>query len=85
MSHITPSELKQLQDVSNLVQSLELKFGSKALELEMLVDQIKLIEHELDAIKENFRSAKESNDKMIQVLIEKYGNCTINLETGKIN
>lgn len=85
MSHITPSELKELQDISNLVQSLELKFGSKALELEMLIDQIQPIGDEMKIIKDNFKSAKESNDKMIQQLIEKYGNCTINLETGKIN
>lgn len=85
MSYITEAELKELKEITNLVNSFELEYGSKTIQIQLHNDEIKLLESEAKTIFEQYKSAKELNDKLIQKLIETYGNCQINLDTGQIS
>ena len=71
----TEEELKQVQDIQRSYQSVQNQFG------QLKMAQIRLDEQEID-LENSLKSIQEEEKKFLDGITEKYGQGTLNQETG---
>ncbi len=76
-STLTPEEMNELKQLGNLSQELIVKFGQNEYQFQILDSQKE------ELIKE-FESLKIKESQFIQSIQNKYGQVSINTETGEI-
>jgi regulator of replication initiation timing len=77
IKQLTEEEIQSLRDLSFRQSNLINALGQ-------LEYQITLLENNKSALKERIQGLEEENKTLGQALTEKYGNGSLNLETGEI-
>ena len=71
----TEEELKQVQNIQNSYQNIQIQFG------QLKVAQIRLNNQEVD-LEEAFKQVQSEEKKFLDGITDKYGQGTLNPETG---
>lgn len=71
----TEEEIKQVQDIQDSYVSTQNKFG------QLKMAQLKLDEQEVE-LEESLKSIQDGEKKFLEVIAEKYGQGSLNPETG---
>ena len=71
----TEEELKQVQDIQRSYQNVQNQFG------QLKMAQIRLDEQEID-LENSLKSIQEEEKKFLEGITEKYGEGSLNSETG---
>ena len=74
---LTEEEINNLKQLNTSTQELIVKFGQIEYQLQLILDQKKKLNTELELLKEREKSYS-------QIIHAKYGTININIETGEI-
>ena len=78
----TEEELKQVQDIQLSYADVTNKFGQLSLAKLRLNRQVQSLEAENSTLIETFNKIQEDEQKFLDTITEKYGQGTLNPETG---
>jgi len=78
----TEEELKQVQDIQLSYADVTNKFGQLSLAKLRLNRQVQALEAENSTLIETFNKIQEDEQKFLDTITEKYGQGTLNPETG---
>lgn len=84
MNKINNDELESIQKIINTIDTLAHEYGTISFEIETLKAKVESLKQEQEQIYMTYFSAKEASDRLSENLKEKYGNVTIDIETGTI-
>ena len=75
-------ELKQVQDIQTSYADITSKFGQLSIAKLRVNEQLNSIEKENNTLIENFNKIQEDEQKFLDGITKKYGQGTLNPETG---
>jgi predicted nuclease with TOPRIM domain len=80
---LSQEELNELKEIQNKYLELTAQLGQAHLEKINLTMALTSLETELSKLQTVFSELKEQESKIQQAFIKKYGNGTVNLESGE--
>ena len=81
---LLPEEVTELKELSDRYSNIVRELGEKDLEIFELEEKLDQFKHDKKLLLSDYISLKVKNEELTTKLIDKYGECKINLETAKI-
>ena len=78
----TEDELKQVQQVQNDYRDIQDKYGQLSMARLRLEEQMNMLDESEEEIRNKFIGIQESEKKFLDEVTKKYGDGTLNPETG---